>query len=209
MKNIEVEYKLDANTPRAFAKVRHFLSTLPGPAPLAQILHIKDTYLDHDTYDLSAQKIALRVRNTDGRWEATFKTRTNVQNGKAVRREETLPLPRAHTLAQALAQLSRRQVWGPISLTNLVARFQICNKRTVYALIYQGCKLELALDNVTILVAGRQLKMKEIEIELKDTRVQSLEKFVQALQQHTGLKTATISKVKTAEKLLELIEMKK
>ncbi len=204
MKNVEIEYKLDANTPRAFEKVRRFLKPFVHVA--GTDLHIQDVYLDHANNDLSKQKIALRVRNTDGKWEATFKTRTESRQGKAVRREETLPLLHAHNLPQALAQLSAKRQWKGLNVTNLVPRFVIQNKRTVYDVVYQKSKLEISLDRVTIFAARRQLKMKEIEIELKSGPDEKLEQFVQLLIQQTHLKRTVNSKVKTAEFFLNFFE---
>ena len=204
MKNVEIEYKLDANTPRAFEKVRRFLKSFVHVA--GTDLHIQDVYLDHANNDLSKQKIALRLRNTDGKWEATFKTRTEIKQGKAVRREETLPLVHAHNLPQALAQLGAKRTWKGLRVTELIPRFVIKNKRTIYDVIYQKSKLEISLDRVTILAAGRQLKMKEIEIELKAGLPVMLDQFVQVLMQHTKLKRTINSKVKTAQCLLDLIE---
>ncbi len=201
MKNLEIECKFDANVRGAFVRATHFLRVL-NPAISARILPIQDTYLDHISRDLSSQKIALRVRNTGGNWEATFKTRTEIINGKAVRREETLPLVHTTTLAEALKELARKGRWQKIDVTQLVPQFVISNKRSVFNLSYQGALLEIALDNFAILVAGRKLTSKEIEIELKRGNEKSLEKFVQLFEAYTHLKRAKISKVKTAELLL-------
>lgn len=203
MKNVEIEYKLDANSPRAFEKVRRFLAAFPGGKRATELV-IKDTYLDHASHDLAAQKIALRVRHTNGKWEVTFKTRTQIQNGKAIRREETLPLPGVKNLAQALAQLELKKKWKGLNVCGLVPQFSVGNKRTVYEVNFNRAMLELALDRVTILVAGRQLKMKEIEVELKRGQPKILEQFCKQLQQQTNLKTNQISKVKTAECLKKM-----
>ncbi|MBP5430494.1 MAG: CYTH domain-containing protein [Elusimicrobiaceae bacterium] len=203
MKNFETEYKLDANTPGAFMRARRFLQTLNLNAK-PQLLQIKDTYLDHANRDLAAQKIALRVRNTDGKWETTFKTRTQIKQGKAVRQEETLPLPRVTNLKQALQFLEQKKQWKQLNVRALQVQFAIANKRTVYGFNYDGEKLEMALDDVTLRVCGRQLKMKEIEIELKGKNVSALDRFVQQFVRATKLKRMQISKVKTAEKLLAM-----
>ncbi len=205
MKNVEIECKLDANTPRAFHRAVHFLRVL-YPQIISRKLHITDTYLDHTSRDLAARKIALCVRNTDGKWEATFKTRTQVINGRAVRHEETIPLPQVKNLSQALQQLAGQKRWGEMDLTDLVPQFSITNKRTIFVFNYDGAVLEMALDNVTIAVLGRQFKMKEIEVELKRGRAEQLEKFMQLFKRATQLKPAKISKVKTAEYLLKLLK---
>ena len=203
MRNLEIESKLDANTPRAFARAAQFLKQL-NPALTPKTLHIQDVYLDHFAGDLAREKIALRVRNTDGKWEATFKTRTEIKNGKATRQEATLPLPHVHTLAQALTYLEKKKTWKNISLVGLKARFKIINKRKIYLLDKGTATLEIALDDVTICASGRQLKMKEIEIELKRGSAKILDRVVQLFKQQTQLQNAKISKVKTAEMFLNL-----
>lgn len=202
MRNMEIEYKWDGNTPRAFARAQQFLAQLDR-AVLPKYLKIKDVYLDHASGDLSAQKIALRVRNTDGKWEATYKTRTEIKSGKAVRREETLPLPGVTHLAQALRVLTRQKKWGPIPLTGLEEKFSLVNKRTLYVFNYDGAKLEMALDEVCLHVLGRRVAFKEIEVELKKGTSQTLDRFAFVFSKRTHLKKAKISKVKTAETFLK------
>ena len=198
MKHLEIECKWDANTPRAFSRAQHFLKQL-SPQVTSTKLKIKDTYLDRSTGDLAAQKIALRVRNVGAKWEATFKTRSEIKNGKAVRREETLPLPRVKNLAQALRTLAAQKKWCGIHTTGLEIKFTLANKRTLYSFIYDGAVLEMVLDDVTIYVLGRQVKFKEIEVELKRGKSEALDKFARVFSQQTKLKRAQISKVKTAE----------
>ena len=202
MKHLEIECKWDANTPRAFSRTQNFLKQL-GSKITPKKLKIKDSYLDHFNADLAAQKIALRVRNTNGKWEATFKTRSEIKNGKAIRREETLPLPRVKSLAQALRALPAHKKWCGIYTTGLEVKFTLANKRMVYVFNYEGATLEMALDSVTIFVLGRQVKFKEIEVELKCGKSEALDKFSCVFSAQTKLKRAHISKVKTAETLLK------
>lgn len=202
MKHIETEYKWEANTPRAFYCAKQTLTDLCGQIP-SQKLHIKDTYLDDAQHNLSKQHIALRVRNTDGKWEATFKTRTQIRNGKATRHEETLSLT-ARTQAQAIAQLQNKKKWKGLTVSVLYKQFEIKNTRTVFQFIFDGANIELALDKVCAYVCGRQVLFKEIELELKRGSSQSFEHFANLFSQQTKLKRATFSKVKTAETLLKL-----
>ncbi len=202
MKHLEIECKWDANTPRAFRRAVQVVKQA-GHQIKCQSLYIKDTYLDHENEDLAAQKIALRVRNSDGKWEATFKTRSEIKNGKAVRREETLPLMYVKNTAQALAALAQKKNWCKIDTTHLTAKFALANKRRVYVFIYDGATLEMAQDNVTLYILGRQVKFKEIEVELKHGPAQALDNFARFFTAQTKLKRAEISKVKTAETFLK------
>ena len=203
MKHFEIECKWEANDPRAFSCARQFVASLGGKI-LSKKLKIKDIYLDHADGDLSEQKIALRVRNCNGKWDATFKTRSEIINGKAVRREETLPLLHVQNATQALKALAGKNTWYGLDTTGLVAKFVLRNQRSVWVFDYHKARLEMALDNITLYVLGRQIKFKEIEVELKRGNKEALDKFARCFTQQTKLKYAKISKVKTAEMLLNL-----
>ncbi len=204
MKHFEIECKWDANTPRAFYLAACALQNLCRRTVKPRTLHIKDTYLDNTKHDLSKQHIALRVRNTDGKWEVTFKTRTEIKNGKAIRREETLSLPQVKTSAQALRTLAQKKHWKGIATTDLCVQFTLANTRRLYTFDYSTSRLEMALDRVTIHVAGRRVFMQEIELELKQGKTKTLDQFAQLFTQQTNLKHTRISKVKTAESLRKL-----
>lgn len=205
MPNIETEFKWDANSPRAFFKVLGAVRQVPA-ARLAppRALHICDTYLDTPNHFFEQNKIAFRVRNTDGKWEATFKTRTEVKNGRAVRREETLPMPRVKNLAQTLSFLADKKEWGKLPLTGLKPLFSLRNKRTSYDVLYNGAEAELSLDNFVIYVCGRRVLMKEAELELKQGAPEKLDELARQITRFSGLAYARVSKVKTATALLAL-----
>ena len=202
MKHLEIEYKWQANVPRTFGRASAMVKQMSAEVK-EKSLRMEDTYLDHANGDLAKQKIALRVRKINDRWEATFKTRTQVKNGKAVRREETLSLPQVKNVAQALTFLAQKKSWKGINLRGLTARFVLKNKRYIYVFNYDGATLEMALDDVTLYVLGRQVKFREIEAELKHGPAQALDRFARLFTQQTKLKRAEISKVKTAETFLK------
>jgi len=203
MKNLEIEYKWNGNSPRAFYKMRRALQCCASVAAPEKV-NITDTYLDDEKESLSAQKIALRVRCENKKWEVTFKTKTEIKNGLAVRREETLPLKNVYTLPEALAFLKRKKSWKGLSLSNLHPRFTIKNKRTVYDVHFQQSIAQASCDDFEIFVCGRTVKMKEIELELKKGTLEDLQLLAQRIVQQSGLKTVKNSKVKTAETLHKL-----
>lgn len=204
MKNMETEFKWDANVPRAFVRMLRAVNTSGGKISPCQNLKIKDVYLDHNDRSFEAQKIALRVRSTDGSFEATFKTRTETRNGKAVRREETLPLEKIKNLQQALKFLNRKKSWKGLAVDGLSPRFEIRNRRQSRRVLWDGAEFELSFDTCEILVCGRTLKMKEIELELKRGSVEKLDALCALLSRESGLKPMRCSKVKTACALLGL-----
>lgn len=205
MPNIETEFKWDSNSPRAFARVLSAVRQVPSVRLSApRVLHICDTYLDTPEHFFEQNKIAFRVRNTDGGWEATYKTRTEVKNGRAVRREESLPLPGIKNLAQALAFLADKKEWEHLPLTGLKMLFALRNKRTSYDILFNGVEAELSLDNFMICVCGRRVLMKEAELELKKGQPDTLDELARQITQASGLAYARVSKVKTATALLAL-----
>lgn len=200
--SIETEFKWRAAAPADFDKMLSAVRTLTGRAlPPVQILHIADAYADTPDEALSAQKIAMRVRCTDGTYEATFKTKTQLENGKAVRREETLPLHQAHTQEAALAALRARGTWLGVNVAQLEFKFYIQNKRRVYTLVQADSVYELALDEVEITAGERRQNMLEIELELKAGPAEDFCAWAQKLGKISGLKAPEYSKVATATAL--------
>lgn len=206
MKNIETEFKWDANVPRAFFRMKQAVQkiTKVKSFPAGQMLHIQDVYLDTPDAGFEKEQIAFRVRQCNAKWEATFKTRTEIINGKAVRREETLPLPGVKNLKEALSFLNRKRTWLGLQLEHLTPLFSVSNKRTIYTVCYGGATAELAFDNCVITVAGRRLQMKEIELELKKGNPLMLEELAKQLTDRSGLSYMRVSKVKTAYGLRKL-----
>lgn len=205
MPNIETEFKWDSNSPRAFARVLSAVRQVPSVRLSSpRVLHICDTYLDTPEHFFEQNKIAFRVRNTDGVWEATYKTRTEIKNGRAVRREESLPLPGIKNLAQALSFLADKKKWDKLPLTGLKMLFALRNKRTSYDILFNGVEAELSLDNFMICVCGRRVLMKEAELELKKGQPDTLDELARQITQASGLAYARVSKVKTATALLAL-----
>lgn len=203
MKHMEIECKWDANSPRAFLRAKKVLANLCGPLT-PRLLHIQDVYLDDVKRSLAKQGIALRVRNCEGKFETTFKTRTQIKKGKAIRQEETIPLPGIKNISQALHKLEQKKNWKQIKTTGLSVQFVLNNKRTVYVFSYKKSMLEMVLDKVIISVAGRRVTMQEIELELKQGSSKTLDQFAQQFTQQTKFLQATFSKVRTAEMLLKL-----
>ena len=204
MKNFETEFKWDASAPFSFARmlgaVRKVADKQSISAP--DYLQIKDVYLDAPDGRLQKEKIALRVRNTNGTFEITYKTRTEVVNGKAVRREETLPLPNVKNLSGTLQFLREKKEWEGLFLADLLPLFSISNRRVVRLVKWQGSVLELSFDTCEIHAGKKRVKLKEIELELKKGSAIEMEKFAAQIMKVSGLPFSKKSKVKMATALL-------
>ena len=200
MKNLETEFKWEVTCGTDFRRAKGVFAALSKmSAPVN--LKICDTYLDHADERFAKEKIAFRVRKVNGIWQATFKTRSEIKNGKAVRREETLPLPSVHSVTQALAYLTQKKTWKKLDVRDLQKRFVIKNHRRAFNLIYKKCQAELALDTFVIFAGGHEMKIREIELELKHGNAKDFEELAARFTAQSGLSFSTISKVKTAEAL--------
>ena len=205
MKNLETEIKWDADTPRAFWRM---LSAVKKQIPAGEItakniLRITDVYLDHADHRFEKEQLAFRVRHFQNVWEATFKTRTQLVNGKAVRREETQRLRGVKNLTEVLEKLSAQKTWKKLSLTGLQPLFTIKNKRMVRQIFQPKFQAELAFDTCTIIAGEKRAPRKEIELELKRGNAAAFEEFAACLSRTSGLSRAKTSKVKTAVLLLK------
>ena len=201
MKNIEQEYKWDGAKRGAFACFVK-AAKAAGTLTRARALRITDYYLDSPDGAFSHRKIALRIRRVKGKFEATLKTKTKLVNGLARRKELTLALPQARSLARALAVLSDKGSWAGCVLQDLVVRFVIVNKRTVHVLRAPNCRCEVALDHYVTCAKGKRFWRKEIELELKKGSEKAFLKVVQKINQNCSLPAATISKMAGAERWL-------
>ena len=206
MKNLETEFKWEASAPRAFLRMLFAVKKYVPADKIAEknILHITDVYLDHADRRFEKEMLAFRVRHYGKIWEATFKTRTKLVHGKAVRREETQRLFGVNNLTQALAKLQAQKTWKKLSLSNLHPLFVIKNKRIVRQISHPRFLAELAFDTCTIAAGKEHTQLKEIELELKHGNEEAFENFAAYLSHQCGLKRATTSKVKTAVNLLKL-----
>lgn len=203
MQGIEKEFKWNATARGAFKRFEQALQKATGALPQEERLLITDRYLDDATQTFSKQKIALRIRCQNGRFEATLKTKTALQNGLACRQEETRPLAGCLHFPAALKQLQAMPCWQGLPLAHLTVRFIIKNRRKTYLVTYRRAVCEAALDRYTIYAAGRRQTKREIELELKSGSEKDFASLVQLLSVQSALPACTKSKVASAEELLK------
>ena len=202
MNHMEKEYKWDASPKDAFSRFLRALKEICA-RPLHPVsLSITDRYLDNKAGDFSARKIALRIRRMENTFEATLKTRSDIRNGLARRKELTRPLPGARSFPGALKMLTNGPAWEGLSLSGLFVRFMLKNRRRICRVRFYGAECEAAFDSYVICAGGRMLRRKEIELELKKGDEADFLHLVRELTLRSGLEAAKISKVKSAEMML-------
>ncbi len=204
MRHVETEIKWSVQTARAFNKMLLAVKQIAGTAQLTapHLLHITDTYIDHADGRFEREQLAFRVRHYGTIWEATFKTRTALIDGKAVRREETQYLTGVKNISQALAFLQAQKRWKGLVLEQLHPLFTIKNKRIVRQIQWRSVCAELAFDTCVICAGKHTQQLKEIELELKHGRRAQFEQLAAKISAQCNLPRATVSKVKTAVLLL-------
>ena len=197
---IEQEYKWQAKTPADFVKFKHALTDTDFRKSLSNIL-IMDSYFDDAQATLAAKKAVLRLRSANGVYEAVYKTASEIKNGFVKRREETFPIfAKSHTRALSQFKGLVRKNWpalGPVKQL-----FIIKNKRQVLLLESPSFSAEVCFDDCNILVGEKNIKMFEIEMELKKGDAAMLAELAQRLTKASGLNYAQVSKVATAFKNL-------
>lgn len=197
---IEQEYKWQAKTPADFIKFKHALTDTDFRKSLSKVL-IMDSYFDDAQGTLAAQKAVLRLRSTDGEYEAVYKTASEIKNGFVKRREETFPIfAKSHTRALSQFKGVAHKNWpalGPVKQL-----FIIKNKRQILLLESPVLTVEVCFDDCNILVGAKNIKMFEIEMELKKGDAAMLAELAQKLTKASGLNYAQVSKVATAFKNL-------
>lgn len=207
MKTLEIEFKWEANSARAFKRMEEAILSANAQMGRAQEMQITDVYVDTPARDFEREQIAMRVRKIGScYWEATFKTRTEIVNGQAVRREETCALPKAKNFHTALHLLQEKKMWKGLNVSCLCPLFTLHNKRRIYSITFRRIRAELAFDTCKLLVCGRRVFFKEIELELKQGSADTLGELASLLTQKTRLQPARVSKVKTAVALMRLWE---
>ena len=144
-----------------------------------------------------------RAFSRNGRFEATAKSQTKMVDGKAVRKEETLPLPAAANITQALKMLQGKGAWLGFPVEKLEIVFTITNHRRIYNLTDMNAVYELAFDDCILSACGRRKELKEIELELKAGDEKIFSSFAGVLKQKSGLNAPEKSKVESARALLE------
>ncbi len=203
MNSVEREFKWAVETEQNFETFLSVLKDVLGGLPAEKTLHICDAYLEKPNGALSAEKVALRIRETEGKFEATLKTRTRLINGLACRKELTLSFPTAKNFKQALQALQERKVWEGVEVADLGVKFEIKNCRKLYEFCYKSTRCEAALDRYVIEAGGESLACREIELELKEGDEKEFLQMTHILSEKSGLQPAQISKVATAENMLK------
>ncbi len=207
----EIEWQLDAAD---LGPVEGWLGLRPsGPSGLVvdpePTVEITDAYYDTEDWRLYRAGYALRVRETDGAFEATMKSLAPAQGRLRNRREISEPLEddKPATLSDARGPVGKRlrPIVGDHKLRQL---FRIRTRRRRFALLLVGSSGEdqnyarageVSLDASEIPVGGELVSLRRVEVEAEIGKAPGpdLHGFVDEMQAALDLSPATLSKYET------------
>lgn len=199
MDHQEVEWQFDALDVRLVTRWLEGYSTNGVSVTFSGERDIADSYLDTEDWSMYRAGYALRIREKDGKAEATMKRISAGDDaGLKKRREISEPLETRNLEAKNLSKSE-----GPVaervrSLTgrkSLKPLFEVRTKRKTYEVSFGETVGEVALDETEIPVGnGTPVVIRRVEVELEWGAIEAVEPFVEELRRGCELAPATASK---------------
>jgi inorganic triphosphatase YgiF len=179
---IELELKLALPPGQAERLKRHPALRAVSPHR-AVVADLDAIYFDTPSLELHAQGIAVRLREADGRWVQTVKTRGQTRGALHRRPEWEEPSDGVHLDFSRIDDSGlRRLLASPAIAAQLQPVFRTRFRRWSRLLVLpDGTQVELALDLGHILAGERSAAISEIELELKSGRAEALYELALAL----------------------------
>lgn len=152
---------------------------------------LSSVYFDTPQGHLRRKAIALRVRQTPGGMVQTLKW----QDGSSVNRNEwEAPCPGDRPDPHWLTGTPLAKLFDAALLRELRPVFKVDVERTVLPLVLPGVEVEGAFDEGVITAAGREMPLREFELELKQGSPEALHRLARRLCRELPLTLSLISK---------------
>jgi triphosphatase len=159
---VELEIKLTL-TEVSLAKAAAWLTARPDVEP-AGTKQLRNRYYDTARGSLNERRIALRLRQQDGQYLQTLKTKGDFYGGAHRRNEWEWLLPGAELDTSLLAETP---LAGDEALEHLQPVFETNFKRQIFMLYREGTEIEVAVDSGSIVAGDNVRPLHEVEFELK------------------------------------------
>ncbi|WP_419832889.1 inorganic triphosphatase [Endozoicomonas atrinae] len=169
----------------------------------SETLHLGNTYFDTPDLRLNQAKVALRIREVNGQFIQTLKTKGESINGLTRRGEWEWSLNSNELNGQVLSP-----VWPPelsdISVEQLKPLFTTDFYRTRWLLAWQSpfARVEAALDQGTVKSGNASSPICELELEMIEGDESALMAIASALQHFFELRPSDQSKAEKGFKLI-------
>ncbi len=163
-------------------------------------LHLSNTYFDTPEHALSDARVALRIREKNGRYIQTFKTKGQSIKGLSRRGEWEWDLDQPQLDLDKLADIWPQSLTA-IDTTSLQPVFRTDFKRQVIDMIWDHAEIEVALDLGHVIVGDKTSLISELELELKSGNEAALHSLAKELQREADLIPGDISKAEQGYRL--------
>ena len=201
----EIELKLDIDVELIPTLQNHPL--LAGLTP--SINQLENIYYDTADQQLRSQKMGLRTRFDGKQWQQTLKTAGQTIDGLHLRDEWETPVDdKQLQLDQLTAVGANGRTIDWLAKLVLKPAFNTRFERQYWLLTGGGLgsdRVELVLDQGEVLAGNQSSPICEIELELQQGDVETLQKVLRLLKTTIRLKPSNISKAARGYQLLDEI----
>ncbi|GAB2779712.1 hypothetical protein GCM10027040_02170 [Halomonas shantousis] len=163
---------------------------------------LANTYYDTPDGDLEAARVALRIRETPVGRLQTLKTAGKGSGGLHSRGEWEWPIEGEGLDMEGLRQHAPPSL-DEATLARLAARFTTDFVRESWQYEEGDDRIEIALDQGKVLAAGREVAIREVELELKHGDPEALWRLAERLADQVALRPANASKAQRGAALRE------
>lgn len=189
---IEIELKL-AVMPSAIDLLTRRLTECQGQHMSPQ--HLDNIYFETEDNFLRRHDMGLRIRGKDGRYEMTMKTAGRVVAGLHQRPEYNVDIDSAQlTLARFPSDIWPEGCDIEALQNALISRFSTNFSRETWLVNHGNSEIEVALDRGEISSGEKREALCEVELELKQGKVEDILAFADWLVQMDGLRMESLSK---------------
>lgn len=190
----EIELKLVVPENARLLIEQQLLPSLSGQHRVTEN-QLSNFYYDTADLRLQQQRVGFRVRGQNGSYEQTVKTAGTVVGGLHQRPEFNVPLPNS----QPDLSLFDAAIWpSPIQAETLQDELELVFtthfNRVAYHVQIEGSEIEMALDQGLIEAGHQQQVINEVELELKQGRVEGLFELAAKLQALMPVRFSNLSK---------------
>ncbi len=167
--------------------------------------HLGNTYFDTPDRALNKAQVALRIREKEGLYFQTLKTRGHSVNGLTRRGEWEWPITDPELDLSLLEDLARPELEA-IDLNTLIPLFATDFQRVRWLLSWQNpvARVEAALDTGYVIAGDHKSAICELELELLEGSEQALMNIAERLSQYVMLSPSDQSKAERGFELLRV-----
>lgn len=163
---------------------------------------LRNIYFDTTDRRLNQARIALRIRDKNGRFIQTLKTKGVAVDGLHQRGEWEWPLARPELDVEVLRQ---HEQWpSTLDPSALQPVFETNFMRHVAQVEFKESRIELAIDIGEIIAREKRVVLAELELELRSGEISDVLELGERLKQCLPLESSDISKAEQGYRLAGL-----